>query len=248
MSNLALTNLNDLQRLRGCLPDLEAEIRRRRRYKLNSYYPATGPLRRELYQKHLEFFRAGKEHRERLVLAANRIGKTEGMGAYETTLHLTGLYPPWWEGRRFLHAGEFFACNATWSDVRDINQAVLIGPPQRPEEWGTGMIPGNLVRKYIPNPHVKDGLMGVLVRHVSGGISDLQFKGYEQGYEAFRGRNKHGIWLDEECEEDIYTECLMRTMTTHGIIYATFTPLQGRTKLINSFLSQAVNRHELELN
>jgi hypothetical protein len=33
-------------------------------------------------------------------MAANRIGKSEA-GAYEVTCHLTGLYPPWWTGRRF---------------------------------------------------------------------------------------------------------------------------------------------------
>jgi hypothetical protein len=38
-----------------------------------------------LYVKHLEFFDAGAEHNERLLMAANRIGKTEGVGAYETT-------------------------------------------------------------------------------------------------------------------------------------------------------------------
>src|SRR5258706_11323160 len=71
------------------------------RRKLWSYYPDSGPLRRELYPKHLQFFAAGALHRERLFMAANRVGKTEGVGGYETTLHLTGVYPPWWEGRRF---------------------------------------------------------------------------------------------------------------------------------------------------
>jgi hypothetical protein len=33
-------------------------------------------------------------------MAANRVGKTV-VGAYETTVHMTGEYPAWWEGRRF---------------------------------------------------------------------------------------------------------------------------------------------------
>ena len=70
------------------------------RRKLWTYYPDSGPLRRELYPKHLQFFAAGAAHRERLFMAANRVGKTEGVGGYETTLHLTGEYPPWWEGWR----------------------------------------------------------------------------------------------------------------------------------------------------
>src|SRR4249919_68836 len=52
------------------------------------------------YSKQREFFRAGLHHAERLLMAANRFGKTE-CGAAEITYHLTGLYPDDWEGRRF---------------------------------------------------------------------------------------------------------------------------------------------------
>jgi len=62
---------------------MEAElVRRASENRIDSYYPEEGPLRRELYPKHLEFFRAGIEHRERCFLAANRVGKTEGVGGY----------------------------------------------------------------------------------------------------------------------------------------------------------------------
>ena len=80
---------------------IEAELRYRAAHKLDSFYPETGPLRRELYPKHLDFFEAGARYNERLFLAANRVGKTEGVGAYEMALHLTGNYPEWWTGRRF---------------------------------------------------------------------------------------------------------------------------------------------------
>ena len=52
------------------------------------------------YEKQREFFAAGKEHRERLLMAANRFGKTE-CGAAEMSYHLTGQYPPDWPGKRF---------------------------------------------------------------------------------------------------------------------------------------------------
>ena len=77
------------------------EIRRRNRRKIDFYYPDEGPLRRELYIPHQKFFAAGARYRERLLIAANRIGKSEGVGAYETACHLTGEYPKWWVGRRF---------------------------------------------------------------------------------------------------------------------------------------------------
>ena len=44
------------------------------------------------YRKQREFFAAGKKHRERLLMAANRFGKTE-CGAAEMSYHLTGQYP-----------------------------------------------------------------------------------------------------------------------------------------------------------
>jgi phage terminase large subunit-like protein len=55
---------------------IEAELERRsRQRKLYGYFPDEGPYRRDLYQKHLEFFRHGKTAGERIFLAANRVGK-----------------------------------------------------------------------------------------------------------------------------------------------------------------------------
>src|SRR5688572_4684804 len=81
---------------------MREKVRRQKERKLFTYYPEAGPLRRELYSKHMEFFTAGLTHLERGAIAANRSGKTT-MNAYETALHLTGLYPDWWPGRRFNH-------------------------------------------------------------------------------------------------------------------------------------------------
>jgi hypothetical protein len=44
------------------------------------------------YAKQLGFYKAGAEHRERLLMAANRVGKTPA-GGMETAIHLTGRYP-----------------------------------------------------------------------------------------------------------------------------------------------------------
>ena len=52
------------------------------------------------YKKQRKFFAAGKRHRERLLMTANRFGKTE-CGAAEMSYHLTGQYPPDWPGKRF---------------------------------------------------------------------------------------------------------------------------------------------------
>src|SRR5262245_47061482 len=52
------------------------------------------------YKKQIEFHAAGASHRERLLCAGNQLGKTLA-GGFEVAMHTTGLYPDWWQGRRF---------------------------------------------------------------------------------------------------------------------------------------------------
>lgn len=224
----------------------EALIAGRKFYEL---FPDTGPRRRELYPKQLAFFRAGAEHNERLFMAANRVGKTL-TGAFETTCHLTGLYPHWWEGRRFDRPVQWWAAGKTKETTRDIIQKELFGTV---DKFGTGMIPRKLL---VGSPKVRPNSNGAIdfanVRHVSGGTSVIGLKSYEQGRDSFEGTAKDGIWLDEEPPEDVYSECLLRTTIVDdsmpheeaegGIIFITFTPLEGTTQVVQSFLEQAVLR------
>jgi phage terminase large subunit-like protein len=212
----------------------EELLRRKRTRKLQSYFPETGPLRRALYPKHCEFFAAGLDHRERLMLAANRVGKTEGVGGYEMALHLTGQYPPWWIGRRFTHPVKAWAAGNTSKKVFEILQFKLIGPVGA---WGTGLIPGDSISRYVrASGGVADMLDTVYVRHVTGGDSQLTFKSYDQRREGFEGTEQDIIWLDEEPPLDIYTECLIRTMTNNGMLMLTFTPLMGMSEVVLLFL------------
>ena len=202
--------------------------------KLANLYPETGPLRRELYTKHLEFFAAGADHRERCMMAANRVGKTWGVGGYETALHLTGRYPDWWEGQRFDHPIEAWVAGDTSETTRDIVQAALVGPIGN---LGTGLIP---LEDIIGEPTKRSGVSGAMdtarVRHASGGHSLVGFKSYDQGRKKFQGTAKHLICLDEEPPMDVYTECLTRTMTVQGLVLCTFTPLEGATEVALMFL------------
>jgi phage terminase large subunit-like protein len=204
-----------------------------RRNRMRRFYPDTGPLRRELYPRHMEFFAAGATHRERLFMAANRVGKTEGCGAYELACHLTGLYPPWWPGRRFHHAIRAWAAGDTAKTVREIVQVKLLGLPG---QIGTGMLPADTIVHTTAKAGVADAIDTVWVRHVSGGRSLLVLKSYDQRRESFQGTEQHVIWLDEEPPLDIYTECLLRTMTVGGLVMVTFTPLQGLSDVVLSFL------------
>jgi len=206
----------------------DGEYRRR----LYGYYPDEGPLRRELYPRHLAFFRAGAEHKERLFLAANRVGKSEGAGGYETTLHLLGEYPTWWEGRRFSKPIVAWAAGKSKQDVRDSIQKILCGPATA---IGTGLIPGDRIERITPNG-LPDGIDSVLVRHQTGRLSQLTFKSYETGREGFQAATIDLGWCDEEPPLSIYTEFLLRTMTTDGLMMCTFTPLQGLSDTVLSFM------------
>ena len=213
---------------------LSERIRRLAGRKIDRYYPDTGPLRRELYVPHQKFFEAGDKYKERAIISANRVGKSEGVGGYELTLHLTGQYPEWWTGKRFEHPIKAWAAGDTSQTVRDIIQAKLLGPVG---DYGTGLIPRDAIVN-IKNKagSVPDAVESVTVKHVSGSNSHLGFKSYDQKRKSFQGTEQDVIWLDEECDLGIYAECLLRTMTTNGLIMCTFTPLLGLSETVLSFM------------
>ena len=223
---------------------LERAFARRQRSKFSRWFPDDGPCRRALYPKHIRFLAAGADYRERCFVAANRTGKSE-TGAFESTAHLTGLYPHWWIGKRYDRPVQMWACGTTGKKTREVVQAKLCGRLAPEEEMGhgdhdvglgTGMIPGHLIVKHAMKQGTPNAIDMAWVRHVTGGLSCVTFKSYEQGREGFDGDAVEVIWLDEECPMDIYTESLLRTMTVGGIVMVTFTPLQGLTPLVLSFM------------
>lgn len=227
----------------------EKEWRARSR-RLYTYYPDEGPLAREFYKKHLAYFAAGRESNERLMLAANRVGKTEGVGAFEVTLHLTGEYPAWWNGRTFDRPTDGWAAGDTIETVRDIIQNKLLG---KLEEIGTGMIPADKIHSITRRQGKAETVDTIYVKHKSGGISSLGLKSYDQGRKSFQGTKKDFIWLDEEPPIDIYTEALLRTMdtsgdpeATNGMMILTFTPLSGMSETVLSFLPNGEVRSEIK--
>ena len=222
---------------------IEAEIRYRAEHKIESFYPDAGPLRRELYVKHLEFFAAGARYNERLFQAANRVGKTEGVAAYEAVLHLTGQYPKWWQGRRFTRPISAWAAGKDAKTTRDIIQLALLGPGPA---FGTGMIPADCIIGTTPKAGVPEAIETIYVRHASGGRSEITLKSYDSGVESFYGTKKDLVWLDEECSRAIYVECLMRTLSTlpgepNGAVLFTFTPLYGMTEIVLDFMQAPVD-------
>lgn len=183
-------------------------------------------------QSILDFTVDGTECYETAGVIHHNTGKTKAAGC-EFVFHATGQYPEWWEGGKFDSPTLQWACNDTNKNTRDINQLELLGPSG---QYGTGLLPTDTIIDTKVKPGIADAVEFIHVRHSSGGVSVIQFKSYEQGWEAFTGAAVHVIWCDEEPPLKVYTECCIRTMTTSGLIMLTFTPLQGTTEVVKGFL------------
>ena len=162
---------------------------------------------------------------------------TEGGGGYEVTCHLTGEYPDWWDGYRFSTPTEWWVAGDTNETVRNITQYKLLGDP---ENIGTGLIPKRLLGDIKYKQNSNGTVDYILVKHISGGWSRCAFKSYEQGRISFQGTEKHGIWLDEEAPAAVRSECIMRLMTTKGLLIETFTPLKGLTPVVMQYMSDSM--------
>jgi len=172
------------------------------------------------------------------LIAGNQLGKTLA-GSMEWAMHLTGLYQDWWQGRRFDRPVRLWAAGETRVSTRDTVQKLLIGPPEQEDEWGTGAIPGNMLRKIRRSAGLANAIDSVTVKHVTGYTSTLLFKSYEQGRPAWQGETLHGVWFDEEPPFDVYMEGLTRTNATDGIVIVTFTPLRGMSDVVQMFLTDS---------
>ena len=216
------------------------ELRRRTdASQLDALYPDSGPLARNKYKKHLAMLAAGAMHQERVCLGGNRTGKTTSIGGYETALHLTGLYPAWWEGRQFDRPIVAWAAGTKATKVRDVNQKLLLGKLVKAQGYttaGGGMIPGPKISKLSRKTGVSDAIDQAFIRHKLGWENQLTFKSYEEGRTSFEAEAIDWIWLDEEPPKSIYDESLLRLLTTKGSILSTFTPVEGMTETVLALL------------
>jgi phage terminase large subunit-like protein len=185
------------------------------------------------YPKQAEFHSAGREYRERLLMAGNQLGKTLGAGM-EVAMHTTGEYPDWWQGRRYDDRPIVaWVAGVTGESTRDNPQRILLG---RPGQLGTGTIPKAAVVAISSSRGLADAADTIQVRHKSGGVSQIGLKSYEKGREKWQGETLDFVWFDEEPPRPIYIEGLTRTNATGGMVFLTFTPLNGVTEVVNRFL------------
>lgn len=225
------------EQLSALLAEMErTKAQRQSTNKLKFYRP---------YTKQREFHKAGATYSERLFMAGNQLGKTVAGGA-EWAMHLTGRYPDWWQGATFDKAPLMWAGSVTGESTRDNPQRILIGPPAKEEEWGTGFIPASCIKDRTRAMGVPNLLDSVVIRwggggDVQAGESVLAFKAYEKGREKWQGPTVDGVWYDEEPPEDIYSEGLTRTNNGQRGQFAmqTFTPLLGMSTVVCRFIMPA---------
>jgi phage terminase large subunit-like protein len=201
----------------------------RRKYRQLDYFKP--------YPKQRTFLDAGATYRERLLLAGNQTGKSV-TAAFEMACHATGQYPVWWQGKRFDQPVTAWCCGESALVVMTVCQQKLCGTAGVESAWGTGLIPKDCLLDRTLGHGVTDGIEVLQVRHVSGGVSTVTFKSYEQGRTKFQGATLDAIWFDEEPPFDVYIECLTRTMTTGGVVLTTYTGIKGGTDVSDRFLRE----------
>ena len=190
-----------------------------------------------------KFYHAGKENKQRLLMAANRVGKTLS-ASEEMAIHLTGEYPDWWDGVKFSFPINAWALGVSGEQIRDVLQYTLcgrLGVDGFHQDDQGGLIPlsmiGDITRSMTPKL-AKD----IKVKHATGGWSQLSFKSYSQGQHALMGSSVDFALIDEEPEDDeIYPQVVTRTATGNkgqgGYVVLSLTPENGQTKLISQFLT-----------
>ena len=195
----------------------------------------------EPYPWQADFYEAGYANKQRMLMAANRVGKTLSI-AVEVAFHLTGEYPDWWKGVRFNKPPSIWCLGVSGEQLRDVVVKEMFGAYRGDSKFdGTGLIPQNLVYSVTPAMGTPKLPRDVAVRYTTGNTSNVSFKSYTQGQHVLMGSSQDFIWIDEEpTDPSIYPQCLTRTATGNsgkgGYVVLTMTPENGVTELVSGFM------------
>lgn len=156
----------------------------------------------------------------RFLLGANRAGKSV-IGAVDILISATGVIPLCIEDRYprdMICFGEYWVSSLDFPSSQGITQ--------------------KKIAEYIPKRLDSGFNKESKIRYVSTG-SQIGFKSQESGREKYQGESKKKIWLDEEHDKEVYSECYMRTIDCSGCITTTFTPLKGLSWSYNELYLKA---------
>jgi len=195
----------------------------------------------EPYEWQKSFHDAGSYASQRMIMAANGVGKSQTIFA-EGAMHVTGEYPGWWRGQRFNRGGWEAWIGAIDNDMQKRGpQRALMGRNLE-DLLGTGLIPAkNIVSIELRQAGVKSVCDTVIVKHASGENVTLKWLTFEQGWRKWQSGDPKIIMWDEEPDEhnvdqkDILSECLTRLVRNDGIFMVGYTPLLGETQLTLHF-------------
>jgi phage terminase large subunit-like protein len=203
--------LPDDPKLAGAI--LDSMERKRREERFLSYW--------EPFPYELKAFEAFREGIKILVVAGgNRSGKTE-VGAALTTA--------------FAEGKEYFKGDPAWSWVKNLPI------PEKPRRniwivgldfkllkdviWREKLLAGANHPGFLPKD---DSVENILERDMQIEFKNgttITAKSADSGREKFQSASVDLIWIDEECDAEIFDECYQRTVDCGGLIIVTVTPL-----------------------
>lgn len=189
-----------------------------------------------------EFHKLGKEASIRLLLAANRIGKTYSCLA-EFAMHATATYPDHWQGYKYTKKNmTMWVGGLTGFEAEDLSRRLF---------EGSGQDPAFIHKSLVLYSNRKD--RRYKIKNAHGGITNIAIKTYggrEQQNElsTWKASKVDCILLDEQPTLSVFSECCMRIMNTspddHGMIIIAATCTQF-TPFVLGF-TQRIERRELE--
>jgi len=188
------------------------------------------------------FYDAGAFATQRLVMAANGVGKSQTVCA-ELAAHCTGVYPAWWTGHVFRRGGFEAWIGSIDNDMQKRGpQRALLGR-NLDDMLGTGLIPrSSILDVKRRQAGIKDVADTVTVKHVSGESVVIKWLTFEQGWRKWQSGDPKIILWDEEPDDsvtdqkDILSEALTRLVRNNGIFICGYTPLLGDTQLTEHFM------------
>lgn len=189
-----------------------------------------------------QFHELGKGASIRLLLAANRIGKTYSCLA-EFAMHATATYPDDWKGYRYTKKNlTLWLGGITGFEATDLSKRLF---------EGVGGDPAFIQPSLLLYSNTKD--RRYKIQNANGGVTNISIKTYggrEQQNElsTWKASKVDFILLDEQPTMSVFSECCMRIMNTrpddHGMIVIAATCTKF-TPFVLSF-TERVEKEEIE--
>jgi phage terminase large subunit-like protein len=152
-----------------------------------------------------EFLAAAADHKGRVALGANRIGKSE-MGAYEVCLAVTGQHPL----KKYPANGIAWVVGLDNAMIRDIDRPMI-----------NAFLPSRFKTKFYKQDNIWEC-------RCEDREWQIIFKSTEMGVDKFQGAQVDIAWVDEEPQKtEIFSEIETRLVDRGGNWLITATPLKG---------------------